>query len=566
MADDVKSVTPGESAAAPGEAGPSRTSALAPFSVPIFRSIWIASMIANFGMLFQAVGASWMMISLDDSPKMVALVQSTNTLPIMLLSLLAGAMADNVDRRIIMLAAQIFMLVISAALAVTAWLGLLTPWLLLGFTFLVGCGTAMYLPAWQASVGEMVPRALLPGAVAMNSMGFNMARSIGPAFGGMIVALWGAASTFLLNALSYIGVIRVLWGWRPERPPRLLPREEIGQAMLAGVRYVVLSPTLWRVMLRGCLFGLAGSAVPAMMPLVAYNLLRGGALTYGLLLGAFGIGAVIGAFSTSRLRRHLSTENIVRSGILAMAVGAMIAGSSRMMPFAMAGLIVAGAGWVLTLSSFNVTVQLSSPRWVVARALSLYQMFTFGGMAGGAWIAGIIAQQYNVSVALFAAGGMAVAGLLIGRWFPLPELQDVNLDPLANWNVPQNALTIQPRSGPIIVNVEYRISAADIPQFLILMHERHRIRRRDGARSWSLQRDLAEPDLWIERYELPTWTEYVRHNQRRTQADLANFEAARALHIGPDLPIVRRRIERQTSSLPGAHELASAATDPSGRH
>lgn len=523
-------------------------------------------MIANFGTLFQAVGASWMMISLDDSPQMVALVQSTNTLPIMLLSLWAGAMADNVDRRKIMLAAQVFMLVVSAALAIFAWLNLLTPWLLLAFTFLVGCGTAVYLPAWQASVGEMVPRPLLPGAVAMNSMGFNMARSVGPALGGIIVATWGAATTFFLNALSYIGVIRVLWGWRPERPARVLPREEIGHAMLAGVRYVAMSPVLWRVLLRGCLFGLASSAVPAMMPLVAHNLLGGSALTYGFLLGAFGVGAVLGAMSTSRLRHRLSNENIIRMGIGAMAVGAVVAGLSRIMPITLVGLVVAGAGWVLALSSFNVTVQLSSPRWVVARALSLYQMLTFGGMAAGAWAAGIIAGEYSVSVALFIAGGVAASTLVIGRWLPLPELADINLDPLANWNVPQNALSIQPRSGPIMVNVEYRISEADIPQFLTLMHERHRIRRRDGARRWSLQRDLAEPDLWIESYELPTWTEYVRHNQRRTYADFANFESVRALHTGPGRPVVRRRIERRTSSLPGAHDLAAAATDPTGRH
>jgi MFS family permease len=247
-----------------------------PFDLPLFRAVWFASLISNFGGLIQSVGASWMMTSLSGSPQMIALVQASTSLPIMLLSLWAGAVADNLDRRRVMLAAQCFMLLVSALLAAGSWAGLLTPWLLLGFTFLIGCGTAINGPAWQASVGDMVPRTMLPSAVALNSMGFNVARSLGPAIGGVIVAAAGAAAAFFVNAVSYVGLIAVLTRWKPDLPPSRLPRERLGIAMAAGIRYVRLSPPIRTVLLRAALFGFAASAVPALMPLVARDIVGGG--------------------------------------------------------------------------------------------------------------------------------------------------------------------------------------------------------------------------------------------------------------------------------------------------
>lgn len=523
---------------------------------------------ANFGLLIQSVGASWMMISLGASAQMVALVQSTITLPIMLLSLFSGALADNLDRRLVMIIAQCFMLMVSVLLTIMGFMGLLTPWRLLAFTFTIGCGIAIYSPAWQASVGDMVPRSLLPGAVALNSMGFNIARSLGPAIGGAIVAALGAAAAFLINAVSYIGVLFVLRNWRPERPPRLLPRERIGDAMLAGVRYATMSPTLLTVLLRSGLFGLAASALPAMMPLIARDLVAGGAMTYGVLLGAFGVGAVIGATSVTRLRYLWPTEKLVRIATLAVALGTIVAGLSRFLPLTLAGLAIAGSGWVLVLSSFNTTVQMSSPRWVVARALSLYQMATFGGMAAGAWIAGIIAETHSVGTALLCAAVVAVVGMLPGFKLPLPELSDLDLSPLTRWREPATAVKVQSRSGPVSIDLEYRIAEEDIPAFLAAMSAWRRIRIRDGARHWKLLRDLSETTLWIERYEMPTWLEYVRHHSRRTHDDLDIWEILQQLHRGDGPPTVRRSLERQTSTLPwnlpGARALAGAPTDPTG--
>ena len=320
----------------PGEADgpdpaepPAPTGALAPLRHKTFRAIWIASLASNFGGMIQSVGAAWMMISIAGSADMVALVTASVTLPIMLLSLLSGAAADSFDRRRIMLAAQGFMLLVSVALAAFVWLGLITPWLLLLFTFLIGCGSAFNGPAWQASVGEMVPRPDLPAAVALNSMAFNIARSLGPAIGGAIVAVAGAAAAFAVNAVSYFGLVAVLARGRPPRAERPLPRERMGVAMAAGIRYATMSPAVLVVLARSLVFGFGASAISALMPLVARDLIGGGALTYGVLLGSFGAGAVGGALASARLRGIATSETIVRAACVGFAAAAAAAAFSN---------------------------------------------------------------------------------------------------------------------------------------------------------------------------------------------------------------------------------------------
>ncbi|MEG8221075.1 MFS transporter [Sphingomonas sp. HH69] len=549
-------VSPAESPPAPS-----------PFSVPTFRAIWMASLASNFGGLIQSVGAAWMMISLSASPMLIALVPAATTLPIMLLSLWAGAVADNLDRRKVMIACQSWMLVVSALLAVTAWAGWMTPWLLLAFTFALGCATAINGPAWQAAVGDMVPRAILPSAVAMNSMGFNLARSVGPALGGVIVATAGAAAAFLTNAVSYVGLLVVLSRWEPELPPKILPRERLALAMRAGVRYIAMSPNIQLVLLRAAVFGIGASAVSALMPLVARDILGGGALTFGLTSGAFGVGAVTGALSTRHLRARLSVEHIVRYAALMLALGTAITGASAWLGLALLGYLLAGFGWVAALSTFNVSVQMSAPRWVVARSVSLYQMSAFGGMAIGAWLFGWLAESQGVVEALYASAAVQFVAALIGLMRPLPQIGDDNLDLQNRWREPDTAVPVEPRSGPVVVTIEYRIPAGSVVPFLTAMSERRRIRRRDGAHGWSLMRDLSDPELWIERYHVSTWLDYVRHNQRRTVADIANSDAIWALHTGPVPPVVHRMLERQTGSLPlsrapDPREMADAMTDP----
>jgi MFS family permease len=540
-----------------------RPSAFAPFRHGTFREIWLASLGSNLGVLIQTVGAAWMMTSLTNQADMVALVQASTTLPIMIFSLTAGAIADNFKRREVMIIAQIFMCLVSLALALVAWLGLLTPWTLLGFTFLIGAGTALNNPAWQASVGDLVPRSDLASAIVLNSVGFNITRSVGPAIGGAIVAAGGAASAFAANALSYFPLLFVLARWKPKEERAALPRETIGMAMGAGLRYVAMSPNIGKVLLRGFVFGVGAISVQALLPVVARDMVAGGPLTYGLLLGAFGVGALGGASLAAPLRAKLSSEGIVRLGFVAFAACAAIVGLSTHAWLTGLGLLLGGASWVLSLSTFNVTVQLSTPRWVVGRALSLYQTSTFGGMAIGSWVWGVIAEAKGPETALFLTAGALLLGGAIGLRLPLPGRMELNLDPLNRWRTPQIDIDLKPRSGPVAILIEYIINPEDEAEFLDVMIDRHRIRRRDGARHWTLMRDTGDARVWMETYQTPTWIEYVRHNQRITHADAEVGDRLRALHSGEAPPRVHRMVVRQTAlSHDDPHHLNDAHLHP----
>ncbi|HSF64772.1 MAG TPA: MFS transporter [Paracoccaceae bacterium] len=525
---------------------PEPVAALRPLRHPAFRRFWAANQVSNLGGLIQAVGAAWMMTSLTSSPSMIALVQASTTLPIMLFALSAGALADNHDRRRIMVVAQGLMLATSLALAVAALAGWLTPWTLLAFTFLIGTGTALNNPSWQASVGDLVPRAELPEAVSLNAMGFNLMRSVGPALGGLIVATAGAATAFVLNALSYLPLLAALALWKS--PPRnsTVPPEAFGPAVAAGVRYVAMSPHLIRLMLRGMLFGTGAICLLALLPLVARDLVQGGAFVYGVLLGGFGMGAIGGGLLNPRLRRALGSEGVVRMAFLTFGLALVWLSQGRSLIWAAPAMLLAGGSWVTALSLFNVSVQLSSPRWVVGRALAVYQMTTFGGMAAGSWVWGATAGAIGTENALIAAAAFMTLGAAAGLFIAIPALDGADLDPLGRFREPALALDLRGRSGPILVMIDYRIAPEDIPAFLDTMTERRRIRRRDGARQWVLLRDLEHPDQWTESYHVATWDDYIRHNMRRTKADAEVSDRLNRLHRGEDPPRVHRMIERQS--------------------
>ena len=521
-------------------------SGLAPLRQGTFRAIWLATMGSNFGGLIQMVGAAWLMTQLSGEADMIALVQASTTLPIVFLSLVSGAIADSFNRRNVMLVAQCFMFAMSIALTVTAWFGLITPWSLLAFTFLIGCGQALNNPSWQASVGDMVSRDDLPAAVTLNSMGFNISRSVGPAIGGAIVGAAGAAAAFAVNAVSYLGIIFVLIRWQPALPESRLPRESLGSAMMAGLRYLSMSPNIETVMLRSCAFGISASSVMALMPVIARDLLSGGPEVYGLLLGAFGLGAVATAFSNQRLRARFVGETLVRIAFCSFAACAIVSALSPTLFITLPAMLLGGASWVMALSLFNTTVQLSTPRWVVGRLLALYQMATFAGMALGAWVWGLVAEANGADTALLIAGALMLGGAAIGLYLPLPGPPKMKLDPLNRWKEPPLALDIKPQSGPLVIMVEYHIAEQHTDEFLELMAERRKLRYKNGARAWTLMRDLEDPDLWQETYHLPTWTDYVRYHQRTTEADLVTAERLWAINRNGERPVIHRMIERST--------------------
>ena len=528
---------------------PENIGALAVFRHRMFRALWLASLVSNFGSLIQLVGAAWLMTFLSSSQSMVALVQASVTLPIMLTALAAGVLADNFNRRSVMLVAQVFMLIVSVILIVLAFLDLLSPWLLLALTFLIGCGTGLNQPSWQASVSELVPRNELPLAVSMNAMGMNITRSVGPAIGGVIVGWAGAAAAFAVNALSYLAIIAALLAWKPLVQPRRLPRERFDSALAAGLRYFFMSPNLITSTFRGFVFGFAAISMQALAPLVARDQLSGGALLYGVLLGAFGLGAVLGALLAARLRARLESEALCKMGFLVFATSCVIVGLSTNIFVTTIAVFLAGLCWLNILSLINVTVQLSTPRWVLGRMLALYMTGIFGGMAGGSWIWGVVCDTHGIPTAFLGSAAVLVFGALWGLRSPLPQPGNVNLDPLNRFNEPALRLDLRQRSGPITLMVEYEIAQPDVPEFLKVMSERRRIRLRDSAKNWALQRDLENPDVWMETFQFPTWIEYLRHHERRTHADYEATERLTTLHRGSKPFRVHRMIERSTVPL-----------------
>lgn len=536
-------------AAAPsGE--PAKASMLSPLRHKAFAELWAANIASNVGGIIQTVGAAWLMTTLNPSPQMVALVQFSNVAPIMLLSLVAGALADLYDRRLIMLSAQIAMAVVSAALAVFAYLGHMSPWALLAFTFLISAGSAIQMPAWQSSISDQVPRHELAGAVSLNAFGFNVGRSVAPAIGGAIVAALGAATAFAINAVSYLGLILALHRWRPEVAKSNLPKETLHRAIGSGVRYVSLSPAIIGVTMRAAMFGILGAALWALMPLIARNVLHGGALTYGAIFGAFGLGAMASALLITRLRERYSSDLLVNSSTAVFGIGTIVAGVSPFVALTVLATMAAGAAWVLALASLNVAVQMSSPRWVAGRAIAIYQMALFGGLAIGSALWGAVATHAGLTETLCVAGALMVLSLVWLMGYKMPSLEGVSLDPWVRTRVlPEPLLAVSPRSGPVVVAVEYNIAHDDVTGFVEAMHEMGRIRRRDGAQRWSLTQDIDNPDIWTEHYHSPTWLDHLRRIARPTVADQAAHAKVLSFHRG-DAPVIRRMLEQQTDEPP----------------
>ena len=520
-----------------------------PLRYAVFRRIWMASLLSNLGLLVLGVGAAWAMTKLSSSTGMVALVQTSLMLPVALVSTPAGAIADMFDRRIVGLVALSIALAGSISLSALAWLGVMTPALLLVSCFIIGSGMALFGPAWQASVSEQVPAEALPSAVALNGISYNIARSFGPAIGGVIVASAGAVAAFITNALLYLPLLIVLFFWRRLKEPSRLPPERLARAVISGVRYIVHSPSIRIVLGRTLVTGIAGGSVSALMPIVARDLLHGGAQTYGVMLGAFGIGAVIGALNISTLRGRLGDEVSIRLCMIVMGVCVALVAISRLPVLSGSALVFAGAGWTASVTLFNVGVQLAAPRWVAGRALAAYQAAITGGIALGSWMWGSIANAIGVEGALLISAATLVASPLLGLWMRMPMVSgsnELSLDVLAD---PEVRLSLTPRSGPIEIEIEYRVDPGKARLFYAVMQHVQLSRQRNGAYGWSIARDIADPQLWTERYHCPTWHDYLRQRSRSTASERALHLRANEFHIGPEPIRIRRMLERPIGSV-----------------
>jgi MFS family permease len=514
----------------------------------VFRRIWLASLLSNLGLLIQAVGAAWAMIQMTSDADKVALVQTALMLPVMLISMPAGAIADMYDRRIVALVSLSISLSGATALTVLAWLGLVTPSILLALCFVVGSGMALFGPAWQSSVSEQVPAETLPAAVALNGISYNIARSFGPAIGGIVVATAGAVAAFAANALLYIPLLVVLFLWDRTSAPSRLPRERLNRAIVSGVRYIAHSPSIRIVLARTLVTGLIGGSVSALMPLVARDLLHGGVQTYGIMLGAFGMGAVIGALNIGQIRQRLSGESAIRACALSMGGAIAAVALSRQPVLTAAALVIAGAVWMLAVALFNIGVQLSAPRWVAGRSLAAFQASIAGGIAVGSWGWGRLTDIAGVETALLVSAGLMLASPLLGLWLGMPRVGARNEDAEVLED-PEVRLSLTGRSGPLVVEIEYRVAKDNARAFHNVMLDVQLSRQRNGAYGWSIARDIGDPELWTERYHCPTWLDYLRQRNRSTQSERALHQTAIAFHIGPDPVRVRRMLERPFGSV-----------------
>lgn len=539
-----------------------RSDLFAPLELPVFRNIWIASLFSNFGYLIQVVGAAWAMTELARAADMVALVQTASISPMMLFALLAGAVADTYDRRKVALCSLAISILSASGLAIIAWCGMPSPALILLFTFLVGTGMALFAPAWQASVPEMVPMQRLPAAISLNSISFNIARSFGPAIGGLIVAAAGATAAFIVTALFYLPMLGVQLLWRRKHEPPRLPPERLWRAVVSGTRYAVHSPAIRTVLWRSLLIGAFGCVLAALMPLIARDLLGGDARTYGLSLGAFGVGAVLGAVSVGRTINRLGLEAGVRGSVAAMAIACLVIALSRHFWLTGGMLILAGAGWMMSVTILNIVIQTVAPRWVGGRALAAFQTAVAGGMALGSWGWGWLANLIAVQGALLVAAVALAASLAVGLWLRLPTSLDPVGDTLHPDELPDLDLAISDRSGPIVIEVEYRVQRDDARAFYGIMQDVQFIRRRNGAYDWSIARELADAELWTERFHCPTWMDYLRQRSRLTQADRALIARAFAYHRGVDEPRVRRKLERPFGSVRWRDDVPDTQVPP----
>ncbi|WP_313341125.1 MFS transporter [Stenotrophomonas sp.] len=526
--------------------------AWSPLKIRLFRAMWLAILGSNVGTWVNDVAAAWVMAERTGSPLMVALVQSATTVPVVLLALVAGTLADIVDRRRFLLFTQGWMLLVAATLATLTALSMLTPPLLVALTFAMGCGAAMGMPAQAAIVSELVPRPMLASAVALNSIGINIARSLGPAIGGLIVAQLGAGWAFGLNALSFAAMLWVLFRWVPDAHVSSLPPEGFGAGLRAGLRYALRAGRLQAVLIKSAGFFFFASALTALLPLVVRAELHGGAGTYGLLLGCIGIGAVTGALVLPSLRARLDRDLLVLLATLACALSLFGLAWLRHMALLPLAMLVNGFAWITVLSSLQIAAQTAVPAWVRARALSLYIMVFSLGMAAGGLSWGSIAQRTSIPLALTAAAiGAVVAGLLVWR-VRIAGSEDLDLRPTGHWPAPELAVPVTHDRGPVLITVEYHIDEGDRAAFHRLLGELGRTRRRDGAVIWGVAEDVATPGVHLEYFVTASWIEHLRQHERVTAEDRALQDKVRALHRNEHAPIVRHFVGG-SGALTGLH-------------
>jgi len=516
-------------------------SAFSPLRQPVFAVLWAATILGNVGTFMRDVASAWLVTDLTGSPAAVAMIQVAGTLPIFLLAIPAGVLSDIVDRRKLLIGIQILLGLVSATLLSLALADRLTVEILIGLTFVGGVGAALMGPTWQSIVPELVPKSDLRNAVALNSLGFNIARSIGPAVGGFLLVGFGAAAAYGADLLSYIIVIAALIWWkRAANAENTLP-ERFGGAFRAGLRYARANRALHRALLRAVLFFIPASALWAVLPLVARQLLGGGPGFYGMLLGAVGAGAIVGATVLPRIRARFGVDGIMLGSTLIVGATAIALAAAPPQWAAVAMLLVLGAAWIAALTSLNGTIQAILPNWVRGRGLAIYLTVFNGASAAGSLFWGLVAEMTGLQGVLVVAAVVTTLSAVVALRLPLPAGEE-DLSPSDHWPEPVFAEPVGHDRGPVMVTVDYRIAAADRPAFLATITKLSQERLRDGAYAWGVSEDAADGERIVEWFLVASWAEHLRQHKRVSRADAdVQAEVAR-FHRGPGAPVVTHLI------------------------
>jgi MFS family permease len=514
-----------------------------PLRTPIFRRLLIADIVSDVGTFMQGVGSAWLMVSLGASPLYVALTQTASTLPFFVFALPAGAIGDIVDRRRLILYTEAWMLCVAIALAAATLTGIVTPWLLLALTFALSAGDAVETPTWRAVLPELVRKEDLPAASALNGIEFNIARAIGPALAGALIAVAGVGSAFLVNVGSFVGVILVVARWKRPVRARTAPAETLRGATVAAIRYVRNVPTTRAVMLRSGMVMFCASAPFALLPTVAHTV-SSSAIGYGLLLACFGAGAVGGALVMQPARARWSTESVASVAVAILGATIVAIGRVHNLPGLMVVMLVGGGAWIIFISLANALVQGLAPDWVRARVLAIFMLVTQGGLAAGSALWGTVGSRASVDTALLWAGLATIATTALGFVARLPD-STADVSPWNHWRMPAIVHDARPEleQGPVLVTVEYRVEAQNAKVFLEAMHRYERVRRRDGASSWGIFRDVEQADVYLETFLVTSWAEHLRQHERLTRGDSELEQRIRSHTRGE--PIVRHLIHAE---------------------
>ena len=497
-----------------------------------FTVIWTATVVSNVGGWMYSAASGWLMTSLNPDPLIVALVQAASTLPIFLLAIPSGALADIFDKRKYLIVVESLYTAVSAVYAAMVGFGLATPANLLLFTLLIGAAGALTAPAWQAVVPRLVPKDDLSAAIAANSVGVNISRALGPALGGATITGFGIVAPFWLNAISNLGIVGALLWWREARGPRtLLPAERFGQAVWAGLRYARHNSHLRGTLMRAVGFFLFASAYWALLPLVARQQIAGGPALYGVLLGVIGAGAVGGAFFLPWLKSRLGPDRLMSLGALGQALAMLLYGFAHEPAMALAASVIAGASWIAALATLSVSAQVALPDWVRGRGLALYTTVFFGCLTLGSAVWGEVAEWVGLPIAHFLAAAGAVAAIPVTWRWKLQTGAGADLSPSMHWPAPLTAQNIAQDRGPVLVTVEYHIRPQTRQAFLEALARLEHQRRRDGAYAWGVFEDAAEEGRILETFLVESWMEHLRQHERVTNADRIVQDAVQRFHL-----------------------------------